>query len=60
MARQLARIELTFVTDDDVEPLADRVRESVAMIVGRDRLEEFRVRTSPLDPKKKEHLRPVD
>jgi hypothetical protein len=30
------------------------------MIVGREALEEFRVRTLPLDTKKKDHLRPVD
>jgi hypothetical protein len=34
------------------------------MIVGRDALEEFRVRSLPLDPKKppkqRDHLRPVD
>ena len=60
VARQLVRVELSFVTEDDPEPIGDRVRESVAMIVGRDRLEEFRVRTLPLDPKKKDHLRPVD
>jgi hypothetical protein len=60
MGRQLVRVELTFVTEDDVDSLADRVRESVAMIVGRDALEEFRVRSLPTDPKKKDHLRPVD
>lgn len=60
MARQLVRVELAFVTDDDAEGLGDRIRESVGMIVGREALEEFRVRTMPLDPKKKDHLRPVD
>jgi hypothetical protein len=30
------------------------------MIVGRDALEEFRVRTMPLDPKDRPHLRSVD
>jgi hypothetical protein len=60
MARQLVRIELSFVTEEDAEPVGDRIRESVRMIVGREALEEFRVRTLPLDTKKKEHLRPVD
>jgi hypothetical protein len=30
------------------------------MIVGREALEEFRVRALPLDDKRKDHLRPVD
>jgi hypothetical protein len=46
----LARVELTFRTDDDPQALADRVRESVAQIVGREALEEFRVRVLPLTP----------
>ncbi|HYJ59995.1 MAG TPA: hypothetical protein VE032_00845 [Actinomycetota bacterium] len=60
MARQLVRVELSFVTEEDPEPIGERVRESVGLIVGRDRLEEFRIRTIPLDPTKKDHLRPVD
>jgi hypothetical protein len=60
MARQLVRIELAFVSEEDPDSVADRVQESVRMIVGRDALEEFRVRTMPLDPKKRDHLRPVD
>jgi hypothetical protein len=48
------------VTEEETEGLADRIREAVRMIVGREALEEFRVRTMPLDPKKKDHLRPVD
>jgi hypothetical protein len=44
----LARVELTFRTDEDPHALADRVRESVAQIVGRDALEEFRLRVLPL------------
>jgi hypothetical protein len=58
--RNLIRVELSFVSDEDVEGLGDRIRESVAMIVGRDALEEFRVRTMPLDPKDRSHLRSVD
>jgi hypothetical protein len=47
----LARVELTFRTDDDPQALADRVREAAALIVGRDALEEFRVRVLPLTEK---------
>ncbi|HEY7477550.1 MAG TPA: hypothetical protein VIB62_04860 [Actinomycetota bacterium] len=60
MARRLVRVELAFVSEDDPEPLGERIRESVTMIVGREALEEFRVRTLPLDERKKGHLRPVD
>jgi hypothetical protein len=60
MARQLIRVELAFVSEEDPEQTGERIRESVALIVGRDHLEEFRVRALPLDPKKKDHLRPVD
>jgi hypothetical protein len=59
MARELVRIELAFVTEEDAGQLGDRIRESVAQIVGRDELEEFRLRTLPLG-KRKDHLRPVD
>jgi len=59
MARQLVRVELAFVSEEDAEQTGERIRESVAQIVGRDALEEFRVRTMLLD-KKKDHLRPVD
>ena len=60
MARQLIRIELAFLSVEDEEQVGERIRESVAMIVGREALEEFRVRTLPLDTEKKDHLRPVD
>jgi hypothetical protein len=60
MARQLVRVELSFVTEDDPEQLGDRVREATASIVGRDALEEFRVRSLPLDTTRKEHLRSVE
>ena len=59
MTRQLVRIELSFVTEDDPEQLGDRVREAVSSIVGRRELEEFRLKTMPLE-KRKDHLRPVD
>ena len=43
-----------FVTEERPRRrLGDRIRESVAMIVGRDALEEFRVRTIPLDPRRR-------
>jgi hypothetical protein len=46
----LVRIELTFRTtsDQDVDQVAERIKESVRMIVGRETLDEFRVRTLPL------------
>jgi hypothetical protein len=52
VARQpvLVSVELRFRTEDDPQQIADRVRESVAMVVGRDRLEDFRVRVLPLSP----------
>ena len=51
---ELVRVELAFRsnTDVDTEAMADRIREAVAMIVGREALEEFRVRTLPLVEKK--------
>ena len=60
MARQLIRVELVFVTEEEGEQVGERIRESVAMIVGREALEEFRDRTLTLDNKRKDHLRPVD
>lgn len=50
--KKLVTIEMRFVTEDSTEQLAERVRESVAMIVGREALEDFKVRTMPLAPKK--------
>jgi hypothetical protein len=49
----LARVELTFRTDQDPQALADRVREATSQIVGRDALEEFRLRVLPLSHKPK-------
>jgi hypothetical protein len=60
MARELVRVELSFVTEQDAQQLGDRIKESVGMIVGRRALEEFRIRTLPLDPKKRDHLRSVE
>ena len=48
----LVTIELRFRTEDDPQQLGERVRESVAMIVGRDRLEDYRLRVLPLSPPK--------
>ena len=47
------------MSEDDPEQTGERIREAVSMIVGRDALEDFRIRTLPLD-KKRDHLRPVD
>jgi hypothetical protein len=49
----LVTIEMRFRAEEDVQQLADRVRESIAMIVGHDNLEDFRVRVLPLSPPKK-------
>jgi len=59
----LVRVELSFRTteDESAEALGDRIRESVASIVGREALEDFRVRTLPLVERKgKGGLRSVD
>jgi hypothetical protein len=48
----LVRIELTFKTEDDAQALGERIEESVRLIVGREALEEFRVRTLPLSQRK--------
>jgi hypothetical protein len=49
----LVTIELRFRTDEDIQALADRVREAVRMIVGTEALEDFRVRDMPLTPPKR-------
>lgn len=58
----LVTVEIRFVTDEDPALLADRMRESVAIIVGKDSLEEFRVKTIPLGGPQGERggLRPVE
>lgn len=48
----LVTVELRFTTEDDPKQLGDRVRESVSLVVGRERLEDFRVRILPLAPPK--------
>jgi len=49
----LVTIELRFRTEEDPQQLGDRIRESVAMIVGRGNLEDYRLRVLPLTPPKK-------
>ncbi|MEX2406648.1 MAG: hypothetical protein WD834_04855 [Actinomycetota bacterium] len=49
----LVTVELRFTTEDDPKQLGERVREAVSMVVGRERLEEFRVRVMPLSAPKK-------
>jgi len=58
----LVTVEIRFVTDEDPRQLADRMRESVSIIVGKDALEEFRVKTIPLGGPRDEMggLRPVE
>jgi hypothetical protein len=51
--RVLVTVELRFTTEDDPKQLGERVREAVSMVVGREHLEEFRVRIMPLTPPKK-------
>lgn len=46
----LVTIELRFRTEEDPEQLGDRIRESVSLIVGREALEDFRLRVLPLTP----------
>jgi hypothetical protein len=52
MARVLVTIELRFVSTEDADQVGERIRESIRMIVGREALEEFRVRAQPLEPPK--------
>ena len=51
----LVRIELSFrtTTDSDASAYGDRIEEAVRMIVGREALEEFRLRKVPLVEKPK-------
>jgi hypothetical protein len=60
MRKTLVTVELRFVTDEDPSQLSDRLREAVATITGKDALEEFRVKTLPLEGPKQEGLRPVE
>jgi hypothetical protein len=59
--RTLVTVEVRFVTEEDPEQLADRMREAVATIVGKEALEEFRFKKLPLaPPHEKGGLRPVE
>ena len=53
----LLTIDIRFRTSDDPEQMAERVREAVRMIGGRDALEHFRWRTELLEPPK-DRIRP--
>ena len=48
----LVSVEMRFKTEADARALGDRIEEAVRQIVGRESLEEFRVRTLPLSQKK--------
>ena len=49
--RVLVTVELRFITTRaEAEQLAERVRESASLIVGRETMEEFRWRWLPLEP----------
>ena len=48
----LVTIELRFTTEDEPEQLGERVREAASLIVGKDALEDFRLRVLPLAPPK--------
>ncbi len=50
--RVLVSVEMRFKTEADARALGDRIEEAVRQIVGREALEEFRVRTLPLSQKK--------
>jgi hypothetical protein len=50
----LVSVELRFKSAEDPEQLAERIRESVRLIVGSDALEDFRVRSLPLTPPRTE------
>ena len=55
---QLVTIDIRFRSAEDAEQIAERVREAVRLIVGRDAVEHFRWRTEPLEPPR-DRLRPV-
>ena len=56
-APKLVTIDVRFATSEDPEQVAERVREAVRMIVGRDALDHFRWRTELLEPPK-DRIRP--
>lgn len=46
----LVTVEARFRGEGDPSGVGERIREAIALIVGRERLEEFRVRVLPLTP----------
>jgi hypothetical protein len=50
----LVSVEMRFKSVEDPDQLAERIRESVRLIVGSDALEDFRVRSLPLTPPRPE------
>ncbi len=55
--QKLVTVEMRFKSAEETRQLADRIKEAVAMIVGREALEDFRVHVMPLTPPR--HLRGV-
>lgn len=55
--QNLVTVQMRFKSAEDARQLADRIREAVTMIVGREELEDFRVHVMPLAPPR--HLRGV-
>ena len=49
----LVTIEMRFTTEEEPDQLGERVREAASLIVGRDALEDFRLRVLPLAPPKR-------
>jgi hypothetical protein len=49
----LVTVEMRIRTTDDPKQLGERIRESAAIIAGREALEEFRVRVLPLAEKRR-------
>ena len=61
MADTLVTVEFRFVTGEDLQQIADRLREAAAAIVGKESLEEFRVKTIPVEgPDQRGGMRPVE
>jgi hypothetical protein len=48
----LVTIEMRFTTEEEPDQLGERVREAASLIVGKDALEDFRLRVLPLAPPK--------
>lgn len=49
----LVTIEMRFTTEEEPGQLGERVREAASLIVGKDSLEDFRLRVLPLAPPKR-------